>query len=209
MGRDVDELIATRTTLIAKLKDWQDESSWQAFFDCYWQLIYGVARKSGLTTTEAQDVVQETMISVARHMPNFNYDRSTGSFRTWLLNLTRWRISDQLRRRVRAPSRPNDAEPATGGTSAIDRIVDPTVPGLKAIWDREWEKNLAEAALSKVKRKVDPARYQIFDFYVNKGWSPEKVAAACGVKVDQVYLAKHRITEMIKEEMACLEAQLA
>jgi len=71
----MDELIPTRATLIQRLKDWQDQLSWQDFFDTYWRLIYGTAIKSGLTATEAQDVVQETMISVAKHMPSFNMTR--------------------------------------------------------------------------------------------------------------------------------------
>jgi DNA-directed RNA polymerase specialized sigma24 family protein len=43
---------------------------------------------------------------------------------------------------------------------------------------------------------------------VNKGWTPEKVAAAFGVSVDQVYLSKHRTTELIKEEVKKLEQQV-
>jgi hypothetical protein len=53
-------LIPTRATLIEKLKNWENQTSWREFFDTYWQLIYCVARKAGLTNVEAQDVVQET-----------------------------------------------------------------------------------------------------------------------------------------------------
>ena len=95
----MDELIPTRATLIQRLKNWQDQSSWQDFFDTYWKLIYHVALKGGLSEAEAEDVVQETMISVARHMPTFKYDPAIGSFKAWLLNMTRWRITDQLRQR--------------------------------------------------------------------------------------------------------------
>src|SRR5213592_2844159 len=102
-----DELIPTRASLINRLKNCQDQSSWQEFFDTYWKLIYGVARKAGLTDAEAQDVVQETMASVSKHMPTFKYDPAIGSFKAWLLNMTRWRITDQLRkRRPEADHRP-------------------------------------------------------------------------------------------------------
>jgi hypothetical protein len=47
--------------------------------------------------------------------------------------------------------------------------------------------------------------YQIFDFYVNKAGSPEKVAATFSVPIGQVYLAKHRITQMLKAEVQRLE----
>src|SRR5476651_1071862 len=100
MAQPTEELIPTRTTLIKRLKNWEDQSSWQDFFDTYGKLIHGVALKAGLTQTEAQDVVQETMFAVARQMPAFKYDRSLGSFKLWLLNLTRWRIADQIRQRA-------------------------------------------------------------------------------------------------------------
>lgn len=195
---DEDELIPTRTTLIHRLKNWQDQSSWQDFFDTYWKLIYGVAIKGGLTKTEAQDVVQETMLSVAKHMPKFKYDRKIGSFKAWLLNMTRWRMIDQLRKR----GYPID--------SRIEhKLTDQSDSDLEKLWDAEWEKNLFDAAITKVKRRLDPQKYQIFDFYVNKQWMPDKVAKTFGISVNQVYLAKHRVVELIKEEVKRLEAEIS
>ena len=203
-----DELIPTRATLIQRLKNWQDQSSWQDFFDTYWKLIYGVALKGGLTAAEAQDVVQETMISVAKHMPAFKYDPAIGSFKTWLLNMTRWRITDQLRKRGPFVAGHSSSEDTATGTRTVDRVVDPASQQLDALWDAEWEKNLMDAAMAKVKRRLDPQKYQIFDLYVNKGWTPEKVAATFGISVDQVYLAKHRTMELIKEEVKKLEQKV-
>ena len=88
-----DELIPTRASLLGRLKDLGNDASWQEFFDTYFRLIYGVARKSGLSEAEAHDAVQETMIAVAKHMPGFTYDSANGSFKAWLLKLTRWRIA--------------------------------------------------------------------------------------------------------------------
>src|SRR5882762_11747856 len=85
-----EELIPTRDTLLSRLKDWQDEESWRDFFNIYWKLVYGFALKAGLSDQEAQEVVQETVITVARRIPEFRYDPARCSFKTWLLNLTRW-----------------------------------------------------------------------------------------------------------------------
>ena len=93
------EWLPTRATLIQRLKDWQDQASWQDFFDTYWKLIYRVAIKGGVSELEAQDVVQDTMIAVAKQMPGFKYDPRIGSFKAWLLNITRWRIVDVRRKR--------------------------------------------------------------------------------------------------------------
>src|SRR5258706_395139 len=210
MPRNDDELIPTRASLIDRLKNWQDHDGWQEFFDTYWKLIYGVARKSGLSDTEAQDVVQETMASVARHMPLFVYNPAIGSFKTWLLNMTRWRIADQVRKREPVAlfsGSPDDTNSSTG-PDPMDRLPDPVTQNLDAVWEAEWEQNLFTAAVARVKHRVDPQKYQIFDLYVYKELPPERVAAFFAIGVDQVYLIKHRISDMIKAEVKRLEKQM-
>src|ERR1044071_7026683 len=118
MKPTAEELIPTRASLLHRLKNWQDDASWRTFFDTYWKLIYGVARKSGLSDAEAQDVVQETLISVAKHIPSFKYDPAIGSFKTWLLNMTRWRIIGQFRKRQ--PFAEHGAKDSVTRTDTVD-----------------------------------------------------------------------------------------
>lgn len=204
MSEKLEELIPTRATLLARLKDWQDQSSWQDFFDTYWKLIYGVAVKGGLTPAESQDVVQETMLAVARHMPAFKYDPALGSFKGWLLNITRWRINDQFRRRARH----GFSEMADTSGLTTEPAADLSGSDLEKLWDEEWENNLLKAAMDKARRRLDPKQYQLFDFYVNKEWSPDKIAEMFGVPVGQVYLAKHRVTEIVKQEIERLKNEM-
>ncbi len=208
MAHTSDELIPTRATLIQRLKNWQYQASWQEFFDTYWRLIHDVAVKRGLTASEAQDVVQETMISVAKHMPGFKYDPAIGSFKAWLLNMTRWRIADQLRRRQPQAEYQEVADAATAGESPTEAGVLHALTDLEKLWDEEWEKNLLEVAVDKARRRLDPKQYQIFDFYVNKEWKPERIAQAFAISVNQVYLAKHRVTEAIKQEVERLKKEM-
>jgi RNA polymerase sigma-70 factor (ECF subfamily) len=208
MVKTDDELTATRTTLLQRLKNWQDQSSWQDFFDTYWKLIYSGALKAGLNEAEAQEVVQETMISVAKHMPTFEYDRAIGSFKAWLLTMTRWRITDQLRKRRRLAAH-DSVDDTDADARMTGKMMDPVSECLDALWDAEWQKNLLDAAIDKVRRRLDPQKYQIFDFYVNKEWPSDDVAKAFGISIDQVYLAKHRVTEMITEEVKRLEMKMS
>src|SRR5215208_7042246 len=96
--------IATRPSFVGRLKSPEDNATWQEFFDRYWKLIYEVALRSGLTQSEAQDVVQETVISVARKIGSFEYNPVQGSFKGWLLKITRRRIVDEFRKRSRFQS---------------------------------------------------------------------------------------------------------
>ena len=208
MPRSDRELVPTRASLLHRLRDWDDKSSWQEFFNIYWRLIYGLARKAGLSDAEAQDVVQETMTSVAKHMPTFRYDPAIGSFKAWLFKLTRWRIIGQLRKRGPLAAHVSLPGGSATGTDTVQNIADPAGEVLDLAWDAEWETNLLRAAVDRVKRRLDPEKYQIFDFYVNKEWPPEKVAATFRISVGQVYLAKNRITAMIKKEVKRLENEM-
>src|SRR5437762_8840279 len=162
-----DELIPTHWSLVARLKNWDDQESWRAFFDTYWRLIYGVALKAGLNDQEAQDIVQETVISVAKHLPGFRYDPKVCSFKTWMLRLTRWRIIDQLRKRLPAEQRieisPDDDATAI---SFLDRLTNGVAPDLETAWNEEWEKAMLASAIEQVKRRVSPDQFQMFDLYV-------------------------------------------
>src|SRR6185436_16357636 len=103
MSAKPDEFLPTRRTLLSRLREWDDQESWREFFNLYWKLIYGVALRAGLSVPEAQDVVQDTIISVSRQLPNFRYDSSQGSFKGWLSLITQRRITDHLRKKYRQP----------------------------------------------------------------------------------------------------------
>lgn len=196
-------LLATRRSLVDRLPDLEDRVKWQEFFDTYWRLIYGVARKAGLRDAEAHDVVQETIVGVAQNIGR--YRREAGSFKAWLLQMTRWRIVDQFRKRSPAdvPRIPKDG--TRRGTGTIERVPDPAGADLDAVWDAEWERTLLDAAVARVKRKVSAKHFQIFDCTVVKQWPPAKVATALRVSVAQVYLVKHRVAGLLKKEVAALE----
>jgi RNA polymerase sigma-70 factor (ECF subfamily) len=203
-----DTFIPTRSSLLKRLKNWGDQESWQEFFNLYGKLILSVAVKAGLTTAEAQDVLQETLVVVARKMPSFAYDPALGSFKSWLLLITRRRIEKQLRKRM--PLYAGRAHPpdGTSRTATIEKICDPAGFDLEAIWDREWKTNLAAAALARLKRQVKPRQFQMFDLYVIQQWPVKEVARALGVSIAQVYVNKHRVAGLLKKELKDLEKKM-
>jgi RNA polymerase sigma-70 factor (ECF subfamily) len=197
-------LLATRRSLVDRLGNWDDHSRWQEFFETYWKLIYSVARKAGLNDAEAQDVVQETVITVAKNIGKLGYDPAVGSFKGWLLNIIRWRIADQFRKRI--PGRNSAAcSPDDRHTVTIERVADSSAIDLDQLWEREWRENLLAAAMTRLKKKVAPKHFQIFDCSVRKEWPAQKVADALGVSVGQVYLVRHRVAALLKKEVKALQ----
>jgi len=204
-----DEFIATRRSLLGRLKNWGDQKSWQEFFDTYWKLIYSVAIKAGLSDSEAQDVVQETVLAVAKRVGEFKADPALGSFKGWLLRITQRRIADQFeirekRGQATALTSATAADDSTR-TSTVERLPDPATFNLDACWEEQWQKNLLHAATEKVKTRVSPKQYQMFELYVLREWPVRKVATTLDVNIGQVYLAKHRISNLLTHEVKRLE----
>lgn len=195
----------TRKSLIERLDNWEDQKTWNEFYQTYWRLIYSVAIKAGLRPEEAFDCVQETILSIAKQSKKKLYDPEQGSFKTWLMNMTRWRINDQFRKRKKDTAMTGGEWDDDRKTAMIDRVEDPNGDVLSRFWDVEWKKNIAEAALTRVKAQVSPKQYQIFDFYVLRQWDAQKVQEKLSVSMAQVYLAKHRVGAVLKKELAKLQ----
>jgi len=199
-----DDFIPTRRTLLSRLRDLDDHAAWRDLFDTYWKLIYSTALKSGRSDADAQDVVQETILTISRKIQEFKYDPAIGSFKGGLLHTTRWRILDHLRKQ-----RPEASPPPDGSrdTDLLAQIPDPERARIQVMWDVEWQQNLLDAALQRVKRQVNPKHYQVFEFHMLKEWPASEVARTLRVNVAQVHLTKHRLGGLIKKEVKRLEAQ--
>jgi RNA polymerase sigma factor (sigma-70 family) len=202
-------MLPTRRSLLSRLKQWDDQESWRCFFDTYWRLIHGMARRAGLNEAESQDVVQETVISVARQMSGFRYDPARGSFKSWLLQITRRRIADFLRvqyRQVRPAQRDTHATPRK--TPQWEQVPDERAGGFETLWENEWQKCLLEVALQRVRQRVSALQYQMYACYVLQGREPAEVSRLLGVTVGQLYLAKHRVGGLVRKEVQRLEEGL-
>jgi len=213
MANDDASSIQTRPSLLNRLKIGDDADSWQEFYRVYGKLARDFAIQAGLTDTEADEVVQETAISIARHLPNYQYDPKVCRFKTWLLNVTSWRVKDQLKKRKKdamcvqgnSPESQNDDSTRT---STINSVAAPAEPDYGAIFETQWRKNLFDAALERVKQKFNLKQFQIFDLLVLQEWPAADVARSLGVSLANVYVTKHRVAAAIKKETNRIESQL-
>ncbi len=206
MSPSPDESLQTRASLLSRLKNWDDADSWQDFANTYERLIYSTAMRAGLTDSEAKDVLQEVLLSVAKTIDEFKSDPARGTFKGWLLNLTRWRITDQFRKRPNLP--PNSDKKASDDTPTVERIPDNSQDVLAGIWESEWKQSLLEAAVARLRRRAKPREFQIFDLYALRNWPGSQVAKELGVNLGQIYLVNHRLRKILRKELAAVESQL-
>ena len=202
----------TRDSLLQRVREWTDDESWQEFFELYWKLVYSLAVQAGLNDSEAEEVVQTTMISISRRIKTFKYDRKAGTFRQWICRQAWWKINDQLRRRQREQARfGGKREPIVDGTQTgtgtVARIPDRR-DSFEMFVEEDWHQAIQRLALSRVRAAVKPKHFQMFDLYVMKKWPIRDVARLLQVNPAQIYLAKSRISRMLKKTKKNVEAQL-
>jgi RNA polymerase sigma factor (sigma-70 family) len=196
----VSALAATRESLLTRLKSTDDHDGWQRFFDTYGGVIHGLAVRSGLSKTEADDALQETLVSVAGEMPGFKYDRAKGSFKGWLFQIARRRIADQFRRRARRIRDGDDAG------NVVEEAADVGANALETLWEDEWRENLLQLGIERVKLKVAAKQWQMFDLLALQDWPTEKICELLGVNRAQLYMAKMRVGRLLAAEVQALGA---
>lgn len=196
--RDDSDWLPTRQSLLSRLRAWDDGESWARFHRDYGRLLFHYARKAGLSASEAEDVVQDTVISVAGELPEFRYDPARGSFKGWLHRIVRRRVADHLRRRPREQPVEEVAAVAEEGDSDTR---------WEKLWDAEWARQLTDRALERVKGEVSARQFQIYSLAVLQEQPLDTVCRTLGVNAGMVYLAKHRIGRLVRKELEKLRAE--
>ena len=208
MEEKTDDFGTTRATFVNRSEDWGGLDGLEGFSEIHRRLIFGSARRAGLTEQEAEDVLEETLIAAAKTIRDFRNDRKRCTFKSWLRHLTQKRIAECVRKRTAQRDAVRPATRRGPTTPVIGRAPDPGWMDLEEIWEEEWRQKLLDAAVGKVRSSVDPGHYQMWELSVVRKLPVGEVADALGANIGQVYLAKHRVSKLIKQEVQSLETRM-
>ena len=178
---------ATHSTLLARLADVHDPSAWTEFHDRYCELVRTFCRVRGLQPADADDVLQDVMLSLSKSMPGFRYDPSKGKFRSYLKTVVMHAISKKACQNNPA-HRLSDV-----GSQALPQDDD------DSLWEAQWRQYHLRRALRIVETEYSHLDRQAFERYAMSGEDVKSVAEALGMSVDHVYQAKSRIARRIGE----------
>jgi RNA polymerase sigma-70 factor (ECF subfamily) len=179
----------TRPSLLVRLRKHGDEEAWAEFDKLYCQLILRYCRACGLQPADSEDVRQDVMMSLARALPRFRYDRSRGHFRGYL----RTTIGNAIKTHFRRAG--NRAEEFV--TSVAARFAD----ARDSAWDREWMLHHYRTAIEFLRRDLEPRGVQVFNLLL-QGQAPAAVAAATGASPLAIQKVRQRLTARLKERVA-------
>ncbi|CAN5552998.1 sigma-70 family RNA polymerase sigma factor [soil metagenome] len=189
----------TSITLMKRMQARPDDpGNWREFTERYGRQIYAWCQYYRLQSADAEDVTQNVLLELARVMRKFEYDPAR-SFRGWLKTLTHRAWCDFLERR-------NRTQPAAGGSHEIEKLADIEARDeLEKRLAEEYDRELLEAAIFEVRRRVAPNTWEAFRLLAFEGLSGADVAMKLGVKVGSVYVARSNVQKLLKEQISLLE----
>lgn len=186
--------VPTRATLLLQLRDARNAQAWEQFVEIYTPLIHYFCRQRGLQEADAADVAQEVMSSVAQAIRKFQYDPQRGRFRNWLLTIVRSKLSNFARQQRRKP------EPASA--SSLQWMVDQQLnPPDATDWEREYFRRMFHWAAERIRTEFNESTWQAFWGTAIEARDGKEVAAALGLSVGAVYVAKSRVVARLKQEI--------
>ncbi len=181
----------TRVSLLARVRNPQDAAAWHEFNRIYFPLIFRYARARGLSRADADDIAQECMVSINRHLVGFVHDRRKGTFKRWLRTMVNRKVIDLFRRR----------RPALPGSAVLNRLIEVEDEG-RSLWERQWEKEHLMYCLERVREEVAERTYEAFVQYALMDRPPADIAGELGMTVNQLYNIKLRVRKRLGELMA-------
>lgn len=199
----------TRTSLPRRLANPKDAEIWTEFYKLYEKLVLGFASRAGLSRADAEEVTQDVFNEVSTNVHAFLANPQRGSFRGWLLNLTRWRVLDRLRLRQRHDKHraPRRNEPEDDRTDTIERIPDTSLAS-DSVWEEEWERQVLDTALDNLRERVDTRHFQVFELHVAQGLSVTRIAHQLELNPATVYVILFRLKKQLKAAVARMKARV-
>ncbi len=181
----------TTTLLLERLRDNRDEDAWQQFDSRFRGVLISTGLRLGLIRDDAEEAAQETMMQAFRDYRQGKYDRSRGRLSSWIVAIAHHRIVDLRRKRGRADG------------SAMARAKDDGVrePEVAEAFELALERHIFEEAWRFVQEqgKFAPPTLAAFELTAMRSVPAAEAGRQCGLSVDQVYVARNRVSKRLQE----------
>ncbi len=193
--------IPTRKTLIQRIKDVEDDVSWEEFYNYYRDYLYVVIINMGISHYDAEELLQEILVKAWKAIPDFDYSPEKGKFRWWLCRITKNAVYTFLKKSSRQPSK-EDLDDTVSTTKHLR-----TEPEIDNIIEKEWQRFIANKAWNNISSEFSDKFLQAF-LKLAEGSSIKDVAASSGIEEGTLYVYKARIQKKLCREIAKLNYEL-
>lgn len=188
----------TRASLILKIADTSNAQAWEEFARIYRPVVYRLVRQRGFQDADAEEVVQEAMLAVARAVEGWVPER--GRFRDWLYRIARNLMINFLTRRKHQAWRTTDS-------SMQELLIDESNPDATALqaFESEYRTERFRVAAKRVREVVRKNTWQAFWMTAIEDLPAGEVARRLGMSIGSVYIARSRVVARLRKEVQQME----
>lgn len=180
----------TRASLLVRVKNRDDFEAWRVFVDLYKPMLVRFARVWGLNQSDAEDVAQDCLASITKHIASFDYDPKRGGFKKWLRTIVNNRVRELRRKRRDCTADTGDFE------RPQQRERDP-----QEVFEQVWLQEHLRYCLTRIRSDVEPKTYDAFQHAAIDEWPVERICKVLSMTANQVYYARSRVTRRLRETM--------
>ncbi|OGV34791.1 MAG: hypothetical protein A2020_09725 [Lentisphaerae bacterium GWF2_45_14] len=189
----------TRGTLLQRIGDSENTHAWYEFVYYYQGYIYGVARKTGLSHHDSQEIAQQVLTKLSNIIKTFKYSPEKGRFRSYLARITVNAARNNFREQRQNVSLSDISEAVSDELSEV--------PAINKLAEEEWRNHLSRMAWKNVSVSFDESVRKTWEM-LSEGHSAEYIASALKLSEKSIYVYKKRVLEKLKAEFKRLEADL-
>jgi RNA polymerase sigma factor (sigma-70 family) len=188
---------STSRSLLLRAQSGQDPAAWERLVAIYRPFIYGWLRRHSASHQDAEDLTQEVLTILVRELPDFSHSGRIGAFRGWL----RTTAANRMRSFWRAGRCRPVASGKTEFLVMVHQIEDDN-SDMSKLWDQQHDQHVLARIIESIENEFEPTTVQAFRRLTFDVQPAADVAAALGLTVPAVYIAKSRVLRRIRQEAA-------
>lgn len=188
-------MTTTSVSLLERARDHSESEPWERLASIYTPLLRVWMKKYELQDSDAEDLVQEVLMTVSRELPSFEHSGRTGAFRSWLRTVLVHRVKNFWKSRLRAPD-------AKGGSSLLEQLQDleDATSSVSRMWDIQHDEHVLARLLEQIRPRFQANTWEAFRRQMYRNEKGRDIAQELGISLKAVQLAKSRVLNALRVE---------
>lgn len=185
----------TRASLLARVRDPADQAAWHEFVEIYQPIILRLARQKGMQEADADDVVQQVLMAVAKALEQRGHDLNRAKFRTWLGRVAHNAILNALTR-----GKPDRGAGDSAILALLNKHESQNGPDSDLL-QLEYRREVFRWAARQVRKEFHQTTWDAFWLTAVEGRTVEAVAEKLAKSQGAIYTARSRVMRRIQEKV--------
>lgn len=198
----MDNYKKTRITLLERVQNQHDDSSWEDFISVYKGFIYAIIRKMNISSSDADDLCQQVLLTLWNKLPDTEV-KKIKRFRSWIATITQNCVIDFIRKQKRDALRLEKV----AKDESLTYLNSIRLPEIERIAEAQWKIHLTNMAMVNIRPFFTGHAMDVFELSM-QGVSREDIAQKLDIQERSVYRLKNRVISRLTEEIERLRTEL-